>query len=183
MLHTVQNAELYSDSKTFVDKKLRFQPEQVLANFAQLINETQNQPTKDELQRFVDNNFEAEGLEFEPWNPSDWISDPPFLSGINNSEFRNWAQQLHEGWKSLGRQIKGTFKLKNHEMSFPLDDINRISVDVRDNPELYSLVYVPNPFIVPGGRFREFYYWDSYWVIQGLLISQMNQTVSLHRLL
>lgn len=110
MLHTVQNAELYSDSKTFVDKKLRFQPQQVLANFAQLMNETQNQPTKDELQQFVDNNFEAEGLEFEPWNPSDWISDPPFLSGINNSEFRNWAQQLHEGWKSLGRQIKGTFK-------------------------------------------------------------------------
>ena len=33
------------------------------------------------------------------------------------------------------------------------------------------------PFIVPGGRFREMYYWDSYWTIQGLLVSQMKETV------
>lgn len=53
------------------------------------------------------------------------------------------------------------------------------TVDVRDNPEYYSLVYLPNPFIVPGGRFREVYYWDSYWIVKGLLISEMNQTVNL----
>lgn len=52
--------------------------------------------------------------------------------------------------------------------------------DVRDNPDLYSIVYVPNPFIVPGGRFRESYYWDSYWIVKGLLISQMNQTVCIY---
>lgn len=33
-----------------------------------------------------------------------------------------------------------------------------------------------NPVIVPGGRFREFYYWDSYWVIRGLLITEMYTT-------
>ncbi|EFX63003.1 hypothetical protein DAPPUDRAFT_308726 [Daphnia pulex] len=120
------------------------------------MTDTENQPTNEELQAFVDSNFEAEGLEFQNWDPSDWISDPPFLSQINNSEFRNWGNRLHEGWKSLGRQIKD---------------------DVRDNPDLYSIVYVPNPFIVPGGRFRESYYWDSYWIVKGLLISQMNQTV------
>lgn len=30
--------------------------------------------------------------------------------------------------------------------------------------------------IVPGGRFREFYYWDSYWIIRGLLVSEMYET-------
>ena len=35
---------------------------------------------------------------------------------------------------------------------------------------------VPYPFIIPGGRFREIYYWDSLWVIQGLLVSGMDQT-------
>lgn len=35
---------------------------------------------------------------------------------------------------------------------------------------------MPNPVIVPGGRFREFYYWDSYWIIKGLLISEMYAT-------
>lgn len=31
-----------------------------------------------------------------------------------------------------------------------------------------SLLPLPNPYIVPGGRFREIYYWDSYFTMQGL---------------
>uniref|UniRef100_A0A1I7WUF5 Trehalase n=1 Tax=Heterorhabditis bacteriophora TaxID=37862 RepID=A0A1I7WUF5_HETBA len=31
--------------------------------------------------------------------------------------------------------------------------------DVRKHQDMYSLLYVPHPFIIPGGRFREFYYW------------------------
>ena len=38
-------------------------------------------------------------------------------------------------------------------------------------------MYLDKPFIVPGGRFREMYYWDSYWTIQGLLVSEMYDTV------
>lgn len=76
-------------------------------NFTQFMVETQNQPSKEEIQIFVDNNFEAEGLEFQPWDPSDWIANPLFLSKINNTDLRTWGQQLHETWKSLGRQIKG----------------------------------------------------------------------------
>ena len=29
------------------------------------------------------------------------------------------------------------------------------------------------PFVVPGGRFREYFYWDNYFIIQGLLVSEM----------
>ncbi len=32
-----------------------------------------------------------------------------------------------------------------------------------------SLIPLPNPYIVPGGRFREIYYWDSYFTMQGLV--------------
>ncbi|HSZ34454.1 MAG TPA: trehalase family glycosidase, partial [Puia sp.] len=31
-----------------------------------------------------------------------------------------------------------------------------------------SLIELPFPFIVPGGRFREIYYWDSYFTMLGL---------------
>ena len=31
-------------------------------------------------------------------------------------------------------------------------------------------------FASTGGRFREFYYWDTYWIIQGLLLSEMYDT-------
>mgnify|MGYP001791967757 CR=1 FL=1 len=32
-----------------------------------------------------------------------------------------------------------------------------------------SLISLPKSYIVPGGRFREVYYWDSYFTIEGLL--------------
>ena len=31
-----------------------------------------------------------------------------------------------------------------------------------------SLLPLPNPYVVPGGRFREIYYWDSYFTMLGL---------------
>ena len=33
----------------------------------------------------------------------------------------------------------------------------------------HGVLYVPNNYIVPGGRFVEMYGWDSYWIIKGLL--------------
>src|SRR6185437_5692043 len=41
------------------------------------------------------------------------------------------------------------------------------------NPEVQndSLINLPHPYIVPGGRFREIYYWDSYFTMLGLKIS------------
>lgn len=34
-----------------------------------------------------------------------------------------------------------------------------------------SLIPLPHPFVVPGGRFREVYYWDSYFTMLGLVKS------------
>uniref|UniRef100_A0A8C9SFV7 Trehalase n=1 Tax=Scleropages formosus TaxID=113540 RepID=A0A8C9SFV7_SCLFO len=51
-----------------------------------------------------------------------------------------------------------------------------IRAGVKEHPELYSLISTPHPVVVPGGRFRELYYWDSYWVINGLLLSDMQNT-------
>ena len=31
-----------------------------------------------------------------------------------------------------------------------------------------SLIPLPNPYVVPGGRFNEIYYWDSYFTMLGL---------------
>jgi len=33
----------------------------------------------------------------------------------------------------------------------------------------HGLLYLPNPYVVPGGRFNEMYGWDSYFIIQGLV--------------
>lgn len=34
-----------------------------------------------------------------------------------------------------------------------------------------SLITLPHPYIIPGGRFREIYYWDSYFTMLGLQVS------------
>lgn len=38
-------------------------------------------------------------------------------------------------------------------------------------PETSSLIPLPFPYVVPGGRFREIYYWDSYFTMLGLRVS------------
>lgn len=37
-----------------------------------------------------------------------------------------------------------------------------------DTGRVGTLIALPNPYIVPGGRFREVYYWDSYFTMLGL---------------
>ena len=156
LLHTVQTSAIYSDSKEFVDKKLRYEAKIVLAKFDELLAKTNNNPNGTMLRTFVDENFES-GSEFESWVPDDLNLDPQpkFLKCIISDKLRNWALYLIKFWETLGRKMKEDVKINSH---------------------LYSIIYVPNPVIVPGGRFREFYYWDSYWVIKGLLLSNMYKT-------
>ncbi|XP_078102030.1 trehalase isoform X2 [Sander vitreus] len=138
--------------------KLREAPDVVLSAFRNLSNASPNStvpPSK--LQEFLSTYFEKPGTEFEPWTPPDWHDEPKFLGGIADGELRNWAGKIHNLWKSLGRKMVS---------------------GVKDHPELYSQIYSPHPVVVPGGggRFRELYYWDSYWVINGLLLSEMTDT-------
>ncbi|XP_037534243.1 trehalase [Nematolebias whitei] len=157
ILHQIQMAKLFDDDKYFVDMKLRSAPgELVLSAFQNLSNAFPNgtvPPTK--LQEFLDANFEKPGTEFESWTPPDWHDKPKFLNGIADNELRVWGGKIHDLWKVLGRKILSS---------------------VKDHPELYSQIYTPYPVVVPGGRFRELYYWDSYWVINGLLLSEMTNT-------
>jgi alpha,alpha-trehalase len=41
----------------------------------------------------------------------------------------------------------------------------------RDVPAYGSMLALPQPYVVPGGRFREIYYWDSYFTMLGLAAS------------
>ena len=40
-----------------------------------------------------------------------------------------------------------------------------------------TLIPIPKPYIIPGGRFREIYYWDSYFTMHGLLADGEIETV------
>lgn len=46
-------------------------------------------------------------------------------------------------------------------------DVLRRNPDAGQQP-YSSLLPLPNPYVVPGGRFNEIYYWDSYFIMLGL---------------
>ena len=45
-------------------------------------------------------------------------------------------------------------------------------------PDQHSLLPLPDNFVIAGDRFREEYYWDSYWIIKGLIVSQLYDVVN-----
>lgn len=47
-----------------------------------------------------------------------------------------------------------------------IEHLGQISTSNIDPP---GLLYLPNKYVVPGGRFNEMYGWDSYFIIRGLL--------------
>ncbi len=75
------------------------------------------------------------------------------------------------------------------------DDLRRLELrvlppSIKEQPQLpggidsHGLLYLPHPYVVPGGRFNEMYGWDSYFINLGLLldgrIEQARQMVDNH---
>jgi alpha,alpha-trehalase len=48
-------------------------------------------------------------------------------------------------------------------------EIHRLGEISTSNIDPPGLLYLPNKYVVPGGRFNEMYGWDSYFIIRGLL--------------
>ena len=63
-------------------------------------------------------------------------------------------------------------------MQMPSSPSMQENASVAENPEQHSLLTLPNPGVVAGDRFREVYYWDTYWIVLGLLTSRMTETAT-----
>ncbi|KAI8140238.1 Six-hairpin glycosidase-like protein [Fennellomyces sp. T-0311] len=151
LLKTVQLAALFPDSKTFVDKPTTKPVEEVLAAFEALGEE----PSEDSIRSFVEDNFGEEGTELKPVELT--IQDNIALfEKIDDLTYRGWATKIHQYWANLTFEFDTSFLCEGCAT---------------------STLPVKRPFVVPGGRFREFYYWDSYFVIRGLLLSELHDTV------
>lgn len=154
LLHRVQLARIFPDSKSFVDLRLVHTENETLADFSKLMQETKHNPSREQLGNFLDQHF-LEGNELDKWMPPDFDPDPPILDQIRDPKLKQFAKNVIGIWAKLGRKVK---------------------TEVTQHPDRFSFIPVPNGFIVPGGRFKELYYWDSFWVVRGLLISNMTQT-------
>ncbi|KAH7719280.1 trehalase [Aphelenchoides avenae] len=139
---------LVNDSKTFVDRPLRYSPEKIISEFAQhfAVPTPALDPAK--LAQFVEDNFAEVESDLASCEADDWNEASTGVTRVEDASLRQWALEVLDLLRQLCR---------------------RAHTDVQLNPERHSLIYVPHAFIVPGGRFREYYYWDAYWIIKGLL--------------
>ncbi len=87
--------------------------------------------------QFVEANFGEEGQELELWTPEDWNAQPRFIRELKSGQLRGLAKRINRLLRDLSRKIKD---------------------DVRDNSHLYSIIYVPNGFVVPGGEIDSSYH-------------------------
>ena len=86
ILHFVQMSRIFKDSKTFVDMKLNYSPQEVERKFCNMILKDSN-PSKDLIKTFVEENFTLEN-QMEEYLPKDWITNPKLLSKIVDSNYQ-----------------------------------------------------------------------------------------------
>ncbi|KAF8627421.1 hypothetical protein AX17_006236 [Amanita inopinata Kibby_2008] len=151
LLQTVNIAHLFPDDKTFADKPTSKSSQQVLADFNNITSGT----TYGQVENFVDSDFTGEGQELEALNLPNIDQNPPFLQNVSDPILRAWSKTVHGYWTQL---IRGT---------------NDTRLCGGSNDCESSLIPLNHTFVVPGGRFREQYYWDSFWIVEGLIESQL----------
>lgn len=145
LLKQVELARPFADSKTFVDMPTIKPLSEVIAAFDKLQKPLSNNT---ELQNFLRDNFARAGGELEEVPNSELTTDPVFLNKLNDTVIREFVEKVIDIWPDLTRRYKGPDQCSECVNSF---------------------IPVNRTFVVAGGRFREPYYWDSYWIVEGLL--------------
>ncbi|KAK7399070.1 hypothetical protein VNO78_10245 [Psophocarpus tetragonolobus] len=144
------------DPKTYVDLPLKYPLSVTQDAFQKLPRNANGSVSVHDLNRFIQAHFEDAGDDLVYLDPHDFVPHPVgFLPKVKHPLVRAWALQVHSLWKNLSRQV---------------------STAVKAHPDFHTLLPLPSSFVIPGSRFREVYYWDSYWVIRGLLASKMHHT-------
>ena len=152
VLEKIRASGIYPDSKTFVDMPLR-------VDYTESIKKKilQSRDPK-QLLKIVNRYFDEPGVnELLKVDLETESSVPPkIVSHIKDPEYKAWAMHLCKVWSKL---------------------VRRVNPELANRQDSHSLIFLDKPFVVPGGRFREVYYWDTYWSILGLLHSEMTDIV------
>lgn len=123
---------------------------------------------------------------------------PPVSRSATPNAHQELVLYIHNAWQSLTRSMSDCSsladpKLKTQPVLYvpfdfqvPADDLRRIQrckITLQKLPKpithvgelkpadvpRHGLLFLPYPYVVPGGRFNEMYGWDSYFIIRGLI--------------
>lgn len=111
IIETVMINHIFNDSKSYVDLKLKKPPNETLQNFDIFMVKFNNQPTKDQLQSWVEDNFDPDGSELENWLPLDHKTELEVQKRIKDDNFKKFAGNLNDIWIELSRKMKDDVKV------------------------------------------------------------------------
>ncbi|XP_024529022.1 probable trehalase isoform X2 [Selaginella moellendorffii] len=158
----IQNAALQVegdhdfDPKVYVDLPLKHSLPSTKEAFVSLFQNNNGSVDTGEFNHFLNEFCDKPGSDLLPDNLTDFKNEPEgFLANVTNPAARDFALKMHSLWWLLARKVKER---------------------VHKDPHQHTLIPLPNPVVVPGARFREVYYWDTYWIVRGLLVSKLYET-------
>ncbi|CDZ96699.1 Neutral trehalase [Phaffia rhodozyma] len=154
ILTTVELAQLYPDSKTFPDKPTRYNVSTTVQAF-QALKSANGSIAVGDLENWLDQYFTPEGEELvaATIDASFNASATPFLQNVTDPVLKGWIAEVISYWSGLIRETNSSA-------------LCGVATDCAS-----TLIPLNHTVVVPGGRYREVYYWDSYWIIEGLLNS------------
>lgn len=105
----------------------------------------------EQLKEFLSEHFEEAGSDLPAISITPRMPvKPEFLAKFKSKEAIKLVKHIHNLWFELTREAASS---------------------VSTHPLQHTLVPVPHPFVIPGDRFREAYYWDTYWSIEGMILT------------
>ena len=112
IIDIVMTQHIFNDSKTFVDMALKKPPNETLKSFDDFMLTVSNQPTKIQLEKWVEENFNKKGSEIEAWKPVDHKQKLEVFNRIQDKNFKKFASDLNEVWLELSRKMKDEVKVR-----------------------------------------------------------------------
>lgn len=163
---SVAKLSVFRMDKIFADMPLRphVNASAVEDEFAHLTSSWENASSplslaerREAVRAFVTERFSPGSLDTVSVRPRDWLPSAPFLHNVRDSFLRRFGEELHYLWLEVAQQ-----------------DSEAVAV----TPALFTLLPLPRPYVIPGGRLRELHSWDSYFIVRGLLVSGMAATAA-----
>jgi len=135
-----------NDSKAFVDMPSKKPTDEILQLWSQ-----QKDRSYEAVAQFLETNFGNPGDDIVQAQIDPSITTPDWIKSLSNKYIAGFVDQAFNYWSSLLRVYK--------KPDYFCDKCET------------SAIALPYPGVVAGERFRETYYWDSYFIILGLLLS------------
>ncbi|CEF67136.1 Trehalase [Strongyloides ratti] len=148
--------KLYDDPSKLFSRPLKYAPQKIANIFFDKFKFIIDSIDMNDLSDFVEESFEKENSELKRCDEiEDWSENVDQILAIKNETYREWGKFLHNRWKNLCYQF---------------------DEDVKDHPIKYSSIYLPNKFIASDIILEGNRLWDTYYIVKGLLASQMYDT-------